>query len=128
MLNKLIISFLAISLVAVPAATSVALKIKADSLVGGQPMNAMRADIPNTDSDGFLPKTAKGSSSPAVEVEECHKMDEIDCCKNECGCCVAHFFPMSANPLFAISIFLPTNVFQPIGLPDPQVDRLNQHG
>ncbi len=116
MLNKLIISFLAISLIVVPAATSAALKIKADATVDGLPMGAMHADL--------LISTAEGSLKSAAENEKCHQIEETECCEEECGCCLAQFFPVSANIISVISFSQPGNLFQPAGLPDPQADRL----
>ena len=109
-------SFLAISLIVVPAATSAALKIKADLSVDVLPMGAMHADSSTS--------AAEGSSTSAAENEKCHQIKETECCKDECGCCLAQFFPVSANIIGAVSLSQPSNLFQPIGLPDPDADRL----
>ncbi|MCH7743715.1 MAG: hypothetical protein IIB71_13745 [Proteobacteria bacterium] len=124
MLNKLIIAFLAISLVAVPAATSAALKMTTDASVDGLSMGAMHADYPTDAATGALNSTAEVFVMTTAENEKCHQVEESGCCKDECGCCLSQFFPMSANIICAISFSQPKDFFESVGLLDSDLDRL----
>ena len=95
--NKLIIFFLAISLVVIPSTMAAALKIEADTPV-----------------------------SMLCEPEKCHQTEESKCCTyecNECECSLTGFFPVSVAP-FCATYSQQMNSFQPAGLRDPDADRL----
>jgi hypothetical protein len=108
LLNNLIISFLAISLFASPVASGAAAKVKAGSPWGELNVSVVHADF----------------VAGIAYQEECHHVADSKCCKDECGCCVTQFFPISAGIANTLSFSLPMNLFRPVGQPDPLADRL----
>ena len=49
------------------------------------------------------PDRLESSNQTLDQAEDCHQMEETKSCTEECGCCVAHVFPVSTSSIVALS-------------------------
>jgi hypothetical protein len=99
--HKIIISVLTVALIMAPIAAGAAVK------------------MPENDQ-----MVMAGSTMSFAEHEECHKVEESKCCETECGCCVAHFFPLATSMMDSSPFAQPRNILRQVDPDDPAAERL----
>jgi hypothetical protein len=86
-------------LITLPAIGSATMAVVLDNQPSEQSMSSMHGDQIN------------GGTMTPDEAEKCHQMEKSDCCEDECGCCVAHVFPVSPLAITVMSFSRSQNHF-----------------